>query len=228
MADMLTLAAEPRDTVGKGSARAARRAGRIPAVIYGAKKTPQAITVKRNELVAILNRGGFLSHTFEIDVAGKAQQVLPRDIHLHPVTDEPLHVDFMRLTKGAKVTVNVPVHYVDEEESPGLKRGGVLNVVRYEVEIEAPATAIPEALVASLKGLDINDAVRISDVSLPEGSAPTITDRDFTLATVSAPTVMTSEEEEEGEEAEAAAEAEAEEGEEGEAEAEEGEGGEKE
>jgi len=227
MADMLTLAAEPREKVGKGSARAARRAGRIPAVIYGAKKEPQAITVKRNELVAILNRGGFLSHTFEIDVAGKAEQVLPRDIHLHPVTDEPLHVDFLRLTKGAKVTVNVPVHFEDEDECPGLKRGGVLNVVRYEVEIEAPATAIPEALVASLKGLDINDAVRISDVSLPEGSSPTITDRDFTLATVSAPSAMKGEEEEEGEEeaAEEAAEAEAEEGE---AETEEGEDGEKE
>lgn len=223
MADMLTLAAEPREKVGKGSARAARRAGRIPAVIYGAKKTPQAITVKRNELVAILNRGGFLSHTFEIDVAGKAEQVLPRDIHLHPVTDEPLHVDFLRLTKGAKVTVNVPVHFEDEDECPGIKRGGVLNVVRYEVEVEAPATAIPEALTASLKGLDINDAVRISDVSLPEGCAPTITDRDFTLATISAPTVMTAEEEEEGaEEAEAeAAEAQAEEAE-GETEGDEG------
>jgi len=213
MADTLTLTAQPRDKVGKGSARAARRQGLVPAVIYGAKKEPLPIAVKRNELVAILNRGGFLSHSFALDVAGKSEQVLPRDIQLHPVTDEPLHVDFLRLAKGARVTVNVPVNFSGEEESPGLKRGGVLNVVRYEVELDVPATAIPEALEASLEGLEINDAVRISDIALPEGAELTITDRDFTIATISSPTVITAEEEaEEAEAAEAA-----EEGEEGEA-----------
>jgi len=228
MAETLTLAAEPREKVGKGSARAVRREGRIPAVVYGAKKPPQPISIKRNELVAILNRGGFLSHTFNLDVGGRAEQVLPRDIHLHPVTDEPIHVDFLRLTKGAKVTVNVPVQYTGEEECEGLRRGGVLNVVRYEVELEAPATAIPERLEASLAGLDINDAVRISDVALPEGCTLTITDRDFTLATISAPSAMKGEEEdeeaaeaEEGEEA-----AEAEEGEAAEGEEDEGDSGE--
>lgn len=224
MAEAVTLSSEPREKVGKGSARAARRDGRIPAVVYGAKKPPQAITVRRNELVAVLNRGGFLSHTFELKVDGTTEQVLPRDIQLHPVTDEPLHVDFLRLTKGAKVTVNVPVRFLDEEECEGLRRGGVLNVVRYEVEMDAPATAIPEAIEASLAGLDINDAVRISDVSLPEGCSPTITDRDFTLATISAPSAMKGEEEEEGEEAAEGAEEEAAEGEEAEAAEEEAEG----
>jgi len=219
MAETLTLTAQPRDKVGKGSARAARRQGLVPAVIYGAKKDPQPITVKFNELVAMLNRGGFLSQSIELDVAGKSEQVLPRDIQLHPVTDNPQHVDFLRLAKGARVTVNVPVNFTGEEESPGLKRGGVLNVVRHEIELDVPATAIPEALEVSLAGYEINDQVRSSDITLPEGTELTITDRDFTIATISAPSALTAAEEAETEEEAEAAE----EGEEGEAGAEEGE-----
>ncbi len=222
MADILSLEAEPRAKAGKGSARAARRAGRVPAVIYGARKAPEMITLNRNDLIRILNRGGFLAHQFEVKLGDRTERVLPRDIQFHPVTDMPLHVDFLRLAKGATVTVEVPVHFTDHKDSPGLKRGGVLNIVRHEVELLVPATAIPETVEVSLAGLDINDAVKISSVSLPDGCRPTITDRDFTIATITAPSAVKSEAEEAAE-AEAAAAEEAEAAEEGEEESEGGE-----
>lgn len=208
MAQVYTLNVELRDKAGKGSARAARRDGRVPAVIYGAKKAPVMVTIKQNELIAILNRGGFLSNQFELVVDGKKERVLPRDMQLHPVTDQPLHVDFLRLSKGTQVTVEVPVHFFNEEKSPGIKRGGVLNVVRHEVELNVPATEIPGSIDVDLEGLDVGEAVKISDVALPEGCTPTITDRDFTIAAISAPSSMRSEEAgaEESEETEEAAE----------------------
>jgi large subunit ribosomal protein L25 len=211
MAQVYTLNVELRDKAGKGSARAARRDGRIPAVIYGAKKAPVMVTIKQNELIAILNRGGFLSNQFELIVDGKKERVLPRDMQLHPVSDQPLHVDFLRLAKGTQVTVEVPVHFFNEENSPGLKRGGVLNVVRHEVELSVPATEIPGALDVDLSGLDVGDVVKISDITLPEDCTPTIADRDFTIAAISAPSSMRSEGSEDGEEdAEEAAEEESE------------------
>lgn len=199
MSQVYTLKVESRDKAGKGSARAARRDGLVPAVIYGAKKAPVMVTIKQNELIAILNRGGFLSNQFELIVDGKKERVLPRDIQLHPVSDQPLHVDFLRLAKGTQVTVEVPVHFINEEMSPGLKRGGVLNVVRHEVELSVPATEIPGALTADLADLEVGDVVKISNIQLPEGCTPTIADRDFTIAAISAPSSMLSEQAEEDE-----------------------------
>lgn len=209
MADILSLKVEPRAKAGKGSARAARREGKIPAVIYGAKKDPVMVTIRRNELVAIYNKGGFLSHQFALDVAGKTERVLPRDLQMHPVTEEPLHVDFLRLAKGQKVTVNVPVTFINEDDSEGISKGGVLNIVRHDVELNVPATDIPDELVADLTGLDTGDSIKISDIKLPEDCEPTITDRDFTIATIAAPSALKAEEAEEAEAEAAEAEAEA-------------------
>ena len=191
MADILSLTVEPRAKAGKGSARAARREGKIPAVIYGAKKDPVMVTIRRNELVAI--------YKFELDVAGRKERVLPRDLQLHPVTEEPLHVDFLRLAKGQKVTVNVPVTFVNEDDSEGISKGGVLNIVRHDIELSVPATDIPDELVADLAGLDTGDSVKISDIKLPEDCEPTITERDFTIATIAAPSALKAEEAEEAE-----------------------------
>ncbi|RMF11252.1 MAG: 50S ribosomal protein L25/general stress protein Ctc [Alphaproteobacteria bacterium] len=209
MSETLSLNAEARERVGKGSARAARRAGRVPAVIYGDKKPPVAITIARNELMRVINRGHFMNSTIDITVGKKTERVLPRDIQLHPVTDWPLHVDFLRLAKDARINIMVPVSFVNESASPGLKRGGVLNVVRHEIEFMCPASAIPDSIEVDLTGLDINDSIHISAVTLPEGVTPVIDDRDFTIATVVAPSALKSDEEAAGEaDAEAAAEAE--------------------
>lgn len=184
MSDAPIIVAEPREGVGKGAARATRRAGMVPAVIYGDKKPAESIAVNFNELLKTLHHGGFMKTIFEIDLKGRKTRVIPRDLQLDPVKDLPLHVDFLRVAKGAKLTVMVPVEFVDEDDSPGLRRGGVLNVVRHEVEMDVPSDSIPECLVASLKGLDIHDSIHISAISLPEGCVPTIQDRDFTVATI--------------------------------------------
>lgn len=210
MSETLSLNAEARERVGKGSARAARRAGRVPAVIYGDKKTPVPISLARNELMKVIYKGHFMNSTIDIVVGSKTERVLPRDIQLHPVTDWPIHVDFLRLSKNAKINIMVPVEFINEEEAPGLRRGGVLNVVRHEVELLCPATAIPDSIVIDLTGLDINDSVHISAVTLPEGVEPVISDRDFTIATLAAPSSLKSEEAEEEEEAAADEKAEAE------------------
>jgi len=195
MASTLTLKVEPRERAGKGSARAARRAGFVPAVVYGAKDAPQNVKILRNELVKALNRGRFLTRVLEIQLDGKSERVLPRDLQVDPVTDIPIHVDFLRLSAGMKVTVHIPVHFVDHGLSEGLKRGGVLNIVRHTIECECPADAIPESIEVSLKGLDINDGVHINQVALPKGVAPTIRGRDFTIATIAPPSTLTAEEE---------------------------------
>lgn len=204
MSEIQPLAAESRERAGKGSARAARRAGRIPAVIYGEKKTPTMITVARNELVRLINKGTFMTNLFEIEVGGKKERVLPRDLQLDVVTDEPLHVDFLRLGKDAMVVIEVPVQFLDEEESPGLKGGGVLNIVRHSIECNCPASAIPERLVVSLKGMELGESVHISSIDIPEGVVPSIADRDFTIATIVAPSRLKSAEQEEAEALEAA------------------------
>lgn len=217
------LKAEARDRVGKGSARALRRNGMIPAVIYGDSKPPVAISLPYKEVHLKLQAGGFMTTLATIDVGGEKIQVLPRDYQLDPVRDFTMHVDFLRIGKDSVVTVNIPVHFINEELSPGIKRGGVLNIVRHEVEFSVPATRIPEYITVDLDGLDIGDGVHISAVELPEGMKPTITDRDFTIATVAAPASLRSEDEEAeeaetDEEAEEAAEGEEAEGEEGESE----------
>ncbi|EKF43587.1 50S ribosomal protein L25/general stress protein Ctc [Nitratireductor indicus C115] len=200
------LKAEARERVGKGSARAIRRNGMIPAVIYGEKEAPVSITLPHKEVTMKIFGGGFLTTIATIDVDGKKIQVLPKDYQLDPVRDVPLHVDFLRIGKGTVVTVNVPVHFTNEEAAPGIKRGGVLNIVRHEVEFSCPAIAIPEFIEVDLTGSDIGDSIHISAVKLPEGVVPTISDRDFTIATIAAPAGLKSEgaeaaaeEEEEGE-----------------------------
>ena len=224
MAQTSVLKAEVRDRVGKGAARAVRRKDMIPAVIYGDKKPPIPITLPQREVTQRLQAGGFLTHLLQIEVNGEEIRVIPKDFQLDPVRDFLIHVDFLRVGEGAKLTLDVPVHFVNHPESPGLKRGGVLNIVRHAVEMVVPADAIPEFIEVDLTGLDIGDSVHISAVTLPEGATPTITDRDFTIATIAGAAAMVSEEEEEAAEGEEA-EGEAAEGEEkAEGEAEEGKG----
>ena len=204
MADIKQLSASARPNAGKGAARAVRREGRVPAVIYGDKKDPETISLDFNTLTKLVDTGTFLSTLIEIEVEGKTTRVIPRDLQLDVVRDFPLHVDFLRLGKGAKIAVEVPCNFLNEEESPGLKQGGVLNVVRYTLELVCPATAIPEAIDIDLTGLELGDGVHISSVTLPEGVTPTITDRDFTIATIATPAGLASSEaeDEEGEEGE--------------------------
>ncbi len=201
MADTEVIEAVAREGVGKGASRALRRQGRVPAVIYGDKKAPETISVERREIERMMQTGTFLSTLFTINVDGSTSQVIPRDVQTDPVRDFPVHVDFLRLGKGATVTVEVPVNFLNEEDCPGLKRGGVLNVVRYTIEVVCPATSIPESFDADLSGLDLGDSMHISAFDLPEGVTPTITDRDFTVLTIAAPAGLGSEDEdEEGEE----------------------------
>lgn len=213
MADVITIEAQARDRLGKGASRATRRAGFVPAVIYGDKKDPEAVQIAQNEIQRLLNRGGFMSQTYDLVVDGKKTTVLPRDLQLHPVTDLPMHIDFLRLGKGATVTMAVPVHVVGEDASAGLKRGGVINHTRHDIELNVPADAIPEFIEVNVSELDLGEAVKISDVTLPEGATPTITDRDFTILAIVAPSGLKSAQgAEDDEEAGAEAEGEAAEG----------------
>lgn len=187
MAEVTTIVAEARDRAGKGSARAARRDGRVPCVIYGGKQDPDMITIPQNELIRLINRGGFMSHQYKIDVAGKEQRVVPRDMQTHPVSDLPLHLDFLRITKDSVVTIEVPVHVIGQDDCPGLRQGGILTLVRDTVEVSAPASSIPEAIELDISGLEVGEQARISRASLPDGVKPTITDRDFVVANIQAP-----------------------------------------
>ncbi|WP_375395398.1 50S ribosomal protein L25/general stress protein Ctc [uncultured Sphingomonas sp.] len=191
MSDQMTLAAETRDRVGKGASRALRRDGRVPAVIYGQNREPTAIHLEEKALNKALATGHFM--TTVVMVAG--QRTLPKDVAFHPVSDRPIHVDFLRISEHATVTVSVPVVFADEEESDYLKRGGVLNIVRHEIELVCDAAEIPSDITISLKGRAIGDSIHISDVTLPEGVHPSVEDRDFTIATIVPPTVPTVEDE---------------------------------
>lgn len=197
MSENAVLIAETRDRVGKGTSRALRRDGRTPAVIYGDKKDPISISLETKELVKTVNQGAFLSTVFTVEVGSTKHNVLPRDMQLHPINDLPVHVDFLRVSAKSQIAVMVAVHFLNEEECVGLKRGGMLNVVRHEVEMMVPAGNIPESLEIDLLNFDIGDSVHISEVALPEGAQPTITDRDFTIATIAAPTVEPDPEDEE-------------------------------
>ncbi|GAA3085989.1 50S ribosomal protein L25/general stress protein Ctc [Rhizobium viscosum] len=181
------LKAEARERVGKGSARELRRNGFIPAVIYGDKQAPISIAINTNEVTKRIHAGGFMTTVATIDVDGKKYQVLPKDYQLDPVRDFTMHVDFLRVSGNTQVTVEIPVHFVNEEKSPGLKVGGVLNIVRHEVEVHCPANAIPEFFTVDLSGHKIGDSIHISEVTLPKGVTPVIADRDFTIATIIAP-----------------------------------------
>ncbi|MGE0500122.1 MAG: 50S ribosomal protein L25/general stress protein Ctc [Rhizobiaceae bacterium] len=186
------LTAEARERVGKGSAREVRRNGKVPAVIYGDKQPPLAIALSYKDIYYKIHGGGFLTTIATIDVGGKKVSVLPKDYHLDPVTDVPIHVDFLRIGKDTEVTVEVPVHFVNEDKSPGIKRGGVLNIVRHEVEFRCPANAIPEFITVDLDGADIGDSIHISAVKLPQGVKAVISDRDFTIATIAGSSAMRS------------------------------------
>lgn len=200
MSDTLTLSAETRERAGKGASRAMRREGRVPAVIYGNKQEALSIHLEEKALMKLLNTGHFMNSVVMIDgAAGSAIRTLPKDVQFHPVTDRPLHVDFLRISEHATITVSVPVVFVDQDESKGIKRGGVLNIVQHEVDLVCDASEIPGELTISLKGVEIGDSIHISNVTLPNGVTPAITDRDFTIATMAAPTVPTAQDEAEEE-----------------------------
>lgn len=184
MPETITLSAEPRARAGKGAARATRRAGRVPAIIYGDKQEPVLLSLDSRELSRALARRGFLATLVDVKLDGAVHRTLPRDVQLHPVSDAVLHVDFLRIGVGSRIDVNVPVIFAHRENSIGLRRGGLLNIVRHEVELNCPVEGIPEQLVVDLSGLDIGDSVHISAVALPEGVRPTVSDRDFTVATI--------------------------------------------
>ena len=189
MVDVNTLAASLRSLSGKGPARAARRDGLVPAVIYGNKLDPMTISVDRKALERQIQVSGFFIRLIDVNLEGESHRVLPREVQFHPVSDAPLHVDFLRFSADRKITVQVPVQFQNEEESPGLKRGGVLNIVRHEVEVLCTADNIPQIFEIDLTGCDIGDALHASAVELPMDVTFTITDRDFTIATIAAPTV---------------------------------------
>ena len=196
MSEQLTLPAEARDRAGKGASRALRRDGRVPAVIYGQKKDALSVHVEEKLLSKMLSTGHFMNSVVMVDVAGKPTRTLPKAVDFHPVTSRPIHVDFLRISEHTKVHVNVPMRFDNEEASPGLKRGGVLNVVVHELELVCDAAHIPNEIHVQLDGLEIGDAIHISQVKLPEGVTPANTEEDYTVATIVAPSAMKAEEEE--------------------------------
>lgn len=185
MSEEIVFNVEVRERIGKGGAREARRQGKIPGVLYGGKLKPVAINLRYNEVIRAINTGQFLASTATLVHDGKKQMVIPQDIQLHPITDQPMHVDLYRVSEKQTIAVEVAVHFKGEDVCPGIKRGGALNVVRHAVELLVPAGNIPEYLEADVSALDIGDNVKISDISLPGDAEPTITDRDFTIATIS-------------------------------------------
>jgi large subunit ribosomal protein L25 len=198
MSDVLNLSAETREAGSKGAARAMRREGRVPAVIYGAKQEPTSIHIEEKTLMKLLHTGHFFNSVVMLDVGGKQVRTLPKDVQFHPVTDRPLHADFLRIGAHSTVTVDVPVHFKDEELSPGLKRGGVLNTVVHDLGLVVDASHIPDEIVISLKGLEIGESVHLSQITLPKG-AKAVDDGELTLATIVAPSALKSAESEEDE-----------------------------
>jgi large subunit ribosomal protein L25 len=196
MSEYTTLVAQPRDRAGKGVARATRRENRVPAVIYGGKEPPVMIALDRKDMERRVHSATFLTHLYEIDVDGTKHRVLPRDVQLHPLTDHPIHLDFLRVGPGVTIDVAVPVEFINQEASPGLKRGGVLNIVRHELHVKCPVENIPEHITIDVTGFDVGASIHISHVTLPAGVKSTITGRDFTIATIAAPSGLRSSEEE--------------------------------
>lgn len=197
MAQYTPITAAIRERAGKGAARATRRQGRVPAVIYGNKETPIMISVDPLDLKQQMDKQGFFTRLFELAVGNDSYKVLARDLQLHPVTDRPLHVDFMRFSSRTRLTIDVSVEFLNEEECPGVKAGGVVNVVRHTIELMVSPENMPDTIKVDLAGLEVGDSVHISHITLPEGVTPTITDRDFTIVTIAAPTLAPLEDEEE-------------------------------
>ncbi len=187
MSDIISFTAEKRERAGKGVARALRREGLVPAVIYGDNKDPEGISLSRKDFTKLYNTGRLMSTLLDIEVDGKKTRVFTRDLQLHPVRDDIMHADFLRLSKGTKIAVEVQVVFLNEDTCPGLKTGGVLNVVRYSVELNCPADSIPDSIEVDLAEVNMGDSVHISDITLPDGVVPVISDRDFTIATIAVP-----------------------------------------
>ena len=187
---MTYLKATKRDNLSSGANNRLRAAGSIPAILYGGKEANQNISVSKKEISTIINSDTFLSKVLEIEVDGKKERVIPRDVAFHAVSEEPVHIDFMRIVSGKKIILEIPVKFINHPDSPGLKRGGVLNIVRRKVELKCPAENIPDEIVVDLTGTDIGTSIKISSVKLPESVIPTITERDFVVATVAAPTII--------------------------------------
>ena len=190
MSNSVLINAQIRNEVGKGASRSLRNNGKIPAIVYGEKKDPLSVNVESKEYKKLLNQPGVYSRLIDLSIEGKSSTVLTKEIQFHPVSENPLHVDFLRIGEGSSVTVSIPVKFQNEELSPGLKSGGVLNIVRHELELICLASAIPPNILINLDNLNIGDSVKISSVELPEGVKPTIIDRDFTIATIAAPTAI--------------------------------------
>ena len=193
MAAIKQLAAVTRSGTGKGAARSVRREGRVPAVIYGGGLKPEPVSVDYKDVNKLIYSGHFLTSIFELEVDGRKERVLPRDYQLDVVSDRPVHVDFLRLVPGSRVRIGVPVHVINREASPGLKKGGAVNLVLHAVEVMAPADAIPESITIDLTGLDFHDSVHVSAVKLPEGCRPVSSKTDQTVVTIVPPTVMAEE-----------------------------------
>ena len=192
MSDQLTLSAEAREGVGKGASRFLRREGRVPAVIYGTKEAPTGIHIEEKALMKALMTGHFMNSVIMVDVGGATVRTVSKDVQFHVVSGRPLHADFLRISEHSEIHVNVPVKFIDETLSPGIKRGAVLNIVRHDLELICDAALIPDEIQISLKGLDVGDSIHISSVTLPVGAKSAITDRDFTIATIVAPSGMKS------------------------------------
>lgn len=190
MSSVVALEAQKREKVGTGAARATRRLECLPGVVYGPGKEPMPISLDAKVLGIELQDPAHLTKLYSLKIAGKEHKVIIRDVQYHPVTDRPVHVDMYFVSKGAKLHVFVPVHFINEEKSPGMKRGGVLNVIMHEMELNVPADNIPEYVTIDLDGLNIGDTVHLGDLNLPEGVEPTHPDRDFTIATVVAPSAL--------------------------------------
>ena len=195
MATAASLKVEKRPQVGKGQSRSLRREGKTPAIIYGDKKKPVAIAINTQDLNVELKKPGFHTRLYDLKLEEETVRVLPQDIALHPVNDNAEHIDFLRVNENTKVTIDIPVSFINEESSPGLKRGGILNVTRYNVEVVCPVANIPEKFEFDLTDLEIGDSIHFSDTQIDESVAPTITDRDFTIASIAAPSIITETEE---------------------------------
>ena len=187
---MNSLDANTRDSKSKGDVRSLRLAGNIPGIVYGGPEQNQKITVLKKTVKSLLDKGSFLSNIITLNLDGKPQNVLPREISYNVLSDEPTHIDFLRIVPGVKIRIEVPVEFINHETSPGLKRGGVLNIVRRKIELKCPSEKIPSVITLDLNGVDIGESFKISSVKLEEGVTPTITGRDFVIATLAAPTVM--------------------------------------
>tara|TARA_Y100001960_G_scaffold216394_1_gene226184 strand:+ start:221 stop:946 length:726 start_codon:yes stop_codon:yes gene_type:complete len=187
---MSLIQATIRDTKSSGQVNALRNSGEVPAIIYGGETANEKISISKKDIKILINKENFLSNVISINLNNKEQKVLPRDIAFDTVSDEPIHIDFIRIVDGAKIILEIPVRFINNELSPGLKRGGVLNIVRRKIELKCPTENIPTELIVDLDGLDIGSSIKISSIKLPENVTPTIQGRDFVIATVAAPTVV--------------------------------------